>query len=103
MKLKIDGHIITPKPDQSLYDIAKELGLIKGKLSTDPIVAKIAGRIFTLNYVPVRSKDETAERGSIRKAISASDGTVKLIYYSDPSGRDAYKRTAQFVLFSALE
>lgn len=103
MKLKIDGHIITPKPDQSLYDIAKELGLIKGKLSTDPIVAKIAGRIFTLNYVPVRSKDETAERGSIRKAISASDGTVKLIYYSDPSGRDAYIRTAQFVLFSALE
>ena len=102
MELKIDGYVISPKPNQSLYDVVLELGLFKGKLSTDPIAAKIAGRIFTLNYVPLREKDLKPERGSIRKAISASDGTVKLIYYSDPAGRDTYTRTAQFIIFSAI-
>lgn len=102
MKLIIDGNTVTPKPDQSLYEMAQELGLMSGSLATDPIAAKIAGRIFTLNYVPVRTKDITEERGSIRKAIAASDGTVQLLRYTDPSGRDAYKRTAQFVIFLAI-
>ena len=57
MKLYIDGYEVTPKPDQSLLDIVTELGLITGKLSSDPIAAKIAGDVFTLNYVPVRTKD----------------------------------------------
>ncbi len=102
MKLNIDGTLYTPKVNQSLYDIIKELNLISGKLSKDPIVAKIAGRVFTLNYVPYRKKDLEKERGSIRKAITASNGEVHLIRYDDPIGRDAYMRTAQFVMFLAL-
>ena len=102
MKLYIDNHEIEPKPDQSLFDIVKELGLIKGKLSTDPIVAKIAGRMFTLNYVPLRSKDLSPDRASIRKAIEASEGKIRLFGYSDPNGREAYVRTAQFIIFLAM-
>ncbi len=102
MQLNINGTLVTPRPDQSLYDMVAELGLFHGKLSTDPIAAKIAGRVFTLNYIPVRKKDVTGERGSIRRAMAASDGTVKLLWYTDPAGADAYTRTAQFVLFLAI-
>ncbi len=103
MKLNIDGMTVTPRPDETLYDMVRALGLVEGKLSTDPLVAKIAGRIFTLNYIPVREKDlASPERGSIRKAMAASDGRVRLLRYADPAGRDAYRRTAQFVLFLAL-
>lgn len=102
MKLIIDGKEIIARPEQSLLDMARELGLVEGRLSTDPIVAKIAGQVFTLNYIPVRLKDVAAERESIRKAMSASEGKVRLLRYADPMGRDAYTRTAQFVLFLAL-
>lgn len=102
MKLMIEGKVINVTPDKSLYTMISELGLFSGKLSSDPIVAKIAGRVFTLNYVPVRTKDLTPERGSIRKAMAASNGTVELIRYDSPIGRDAYTRTAQFVLFYSL-
>ena len=102
MKLNIDGNIITARPDQSLLEMVRELGLIKGKLSTDPIAAKIAGEVFTLNYIPLRQKDAALERESVRRAMAASDGNVRLLRYSDPTGRDAYTRTAQFVLFLAL-
>ena len=102
MKLILDHHPCEPRPGESLYDMARDLGLFRGKLSTDPIAAEIAGRVFTLNYVPVREKDVTPERSTIRKAMAASDGTVRLLRYTDPAGRDAYKRTAQFVLFLAI-
>lgn len=101
MKLIIDGIEIQAVPGQSLLDIIKDMGLIEGKLSTDPIVAKIAGRVFTLNYVPVRLKD-VVERESARKAMAASGGVIRLLRYSDPTGRDAYVRTAQFILFLAM-
>ncbi|MGM9644809.1 MAG: nucleoside kinase [Eubacteriales bacterium] len=102
MKLIIDGISVTARPDQSLLDIAKELGMIKGKLSTDPIAAKIAGEVFTLNYIPLRQKDASTERESVRRAMAASDGIVRFLRYSDPKGRDVYTRTAQFVIFLAL-
>ncbi len=102
MKLNIDGYIAEPKVDQSLYQMIEERGLFTGNLSTDPIAAKIAGRVFTLNFVPVRQKDVSNERGSVRRAMAASDGTVTLLRYTDPAGRDAYTRTAQFVLFMAI-
>ncbi len=102
MILTINGYPVTPKPDQTLYDMARELGFFHGKLSTDPIAAKISGRVFTLNYIPVREKDIAHERGSIRRAMAASDGTIQLLFYSDPAGRDAYTRTAQFILFLAI-
>ncbi len=102
MKLIIDGYNVTATPDSSLLDIVKELGLIKGKLSTDPIAAKIAGEVFTLNYIPVRQKDVVTERESVRRAMEASGGVVRLLHYSDPTARDVYRRTAQFVIFLAL-
>lgn len=101
MKLKIDGIETVAEQDMSLYDIVKKMGLVKGKLSTDPIAAKISGRVFTLNYIPVREKD-IVERESVRKAMAASDGKIRLLRYTDPAGRDAYTRTAQFILFFAI-
>lgn len=102
MKLIIDGYVYWVRPEQSLLDIIKEFGLITGKLSTDPLVAKIAGEVFTLNYIPMRMQDAAHERESIRKAMAASGGKVSLLRYSDPSGKDAYRRTAQFILFLAI-
>ena len=103
MKLTIDGREVTPRPDQSLLDIIREMGLVTGKLSTDPIAAKIAGDVFTLNYVPLREKDVRPDSERVREAIAASDGVVRLIRYPDPQGTEVYTRTAQFVLFLAIE
>ena len=102
MKLYIDGHEFEARADQSLFDIIKELGLYSGKLSSDPLVAKLAGRVFTLNYVPLRSKDVSPDRETIRKAVEASGGNVRLFRYDHPTGREAYVRTAQFIIFLAL-
>lgn len=103
MKLYIDGIEVTALPGQSLYDITRELGLFHGKLATDPIVAKIKGRVFTLNYIPQREKDLLPERSSVRKAMEASGGIVRLLRYDDPAAREAYTRTAQFILFLAIK
>ena len=102
MRLIIDGRPVEARQGQSLLDIAKEMGLVTGKLSTDPLAAKIAGEVFTLNYIPLRDKELTSERPSIRQAMAASRGVVQFLRYSDPTGKDAYSRTAQFVLFLAL-
>ena len=102
MKLIIDGLEVTPQPGQSLLDIVAQLGLITGKLSQDPLAARIAGEVFTLNYIPVREKDAAGEHPNTRRAMAASGGEIKLIRYSDPAGKDAYVRTAQFVIFLAL-
>ncbi len=103
MKLLVDGREIVAKPGQTLLDLARELGFVTEQLSTQPLAAKIAGEVFTLNYVPVREKDALQERPSMRRAMAASDGVVHLLRYQDNAGRDAYKRTAQFVVFLALE
>ena len=52
MKLYIDGTEITPRPEQSLYEIVKEMGLLKGSLTADPIAAKI---------------DAVAKQGTVKK------------------------------------
>ena len=101
MKLLIDGRETVAAPEQSLLEIVTEMGLMTGTLSGDPLAAKIAGRVFTLNYIPVREKD-IKERESMRKAMAASGGVIRLLRYSDPLGRDTYRRTAQFILFLAL-
>ena len=103
MKLIVDGKEICAKPEQTLLDLARELGFVTDRLSTQPLAAKIAGEVFTLNYIPVRQKDAIQERPSMRRAMAASGGIVHLLRYKDAAGRDAYKRTAQFVLFLALE
>lgn len=38
----------------------------------------------------------------MRQAMAASKGTVRLLRYSDPAGKECYIRTAQFVFFLAL-
>lgn len=102
MKLTIDGREFEARPGQSLLDIVKELGLCTHSLSDEPLVAKIAGEVFTLNYVPLREKDVLPDRESKRKAMAASGGKIRLLRYADAQGRAAYTRTAQFVLFLAL-
>ena len=102
MKLHIDAMTIEAKTNQSLRDLIIELGLERTTLSSRPLAAKIAGEVFTLNYIPVRQKDATGERQSIRRAMAASGGAVHLLRYDDAAGRDVYKRTAQFVIFLAI-
>ena len=81
MKLRIDGREVTAKANESLLEIVKRLGFMNGKLSNDPIAAKIAGDVFTLNYVPVRDKDLSAYGEVKRKAMAASEGNIKLLRY----------------------
>lgn len=103
MKLIIDDREVEVRADQSLLDIIREMGLVTGRLSTDPIAAKIAGDIFTLNYIPLREKDVRPDSERVREAIAASNGIVRLVRYTDPAGAEVYTRTAQFVLFLAIE
>lgn len=102
MRLVIDGKHIEPKPGQSLLELVTELCLQGERLSDAPLAAKIAGEVFTLNYIPVREKDGPAERNSMRRAMAASGGVVRLLRYADEAGKECYIRTAQFVIFLAL-
>ncbi len=102
MNLHIDEHSIQAQPGQSLLQLVQQLGLEGKKLSDRPLAAKIAGEVFTLNYIPVRIKDADPDRPSIRRAMAASHGEVRLLRFSDPQGKEAYIRTAQFVIFLAL-
>lgn len=103
MKLYIDGTEVIAKPGQTLLELVNILGLDRPELSRRPIAAKIAGEVFNLNYVPVRVSDSCPDRPSIRRAMAASKGEVHLVYYADPIGKDVYARTAQFVIFLALQ
>ena len=102
MKLTIDGIPVTPDPEESLLQLVRRIGLDSQHLSQRPLAAKIAGEVFNLNYVPVRQKDVIEERPSIRRAMAASNGTIHLLRYDDPAGKDVYARTVQFVLFLAI-
>lgn len=103
MKLRIDEREIFAQPGQTLLELVNQLGLMTDCLSTRPLAAKIAGEVFTLNYIPVRHTDHSEERPSIRRAMAASGGEIHLLRYADSAGRDVYRRTAQFVIFLALE
>ena len=102
MYLTIDGHRIEAQPEQSLLELAEQLHLTGNSLSHRPLAAKIAGEVFTLNYIPVRQKDAQGERPSMRRAMAASNGVVRLLRYEDPAGKECYIRTAQFAVFLAL-
>ena len=101
MRLRINGLEIIPEAGQTLLDLVRELGLDREDLSGRPLAAKIAGEVFTLNYIPVRERD-IQERSTIRRAMEASGGEVRLLTYADDGGREVYTRTAQFVLFLAI-
>lgn len=102
MQLTIDGRTIEPQPGQTLLELIQLLGLDDCRLSKRPLAAKIAGETFTLNYIPVRADASGQERPTIRRAMEASGGVIQLLRYSDVRGKEAYTRTAQFVLFLAL-
>ena len=102
MELWFNGIRCVPFCDESLLQIIKRVGLDKDALSERPLAAKIAGEVFNLNYVPVRTTDNSADRPSIRTAMAASNGKVHLLTIGDPAGREVYTRTAQFVIFLAL-
>ena len=102
MKLSIDGREIEARPGQSLLDMIKDMGLCTGRLSEQPLAAKIAGDVFTLNYIPLRLKDVQPDRATKRRAMEASGGKIRLLRYADAQGREVYTRTAQFVLFLAI-
>ena len=102
MILTIDGRSVQTQPGQSLLELTAQLGLAGKTLSDRPLAAKIAGEVFTLNYVPQRKKDADPDRPSIRRAMAASNGEVRLLRYADPAGKECYIRTAQFVIFLAL-
>lgn len=103
MKLSIDGKDILAKPQMTLQDMVKALDLDSDRLAEKPLAAKIAGEVFSLNYIPVREKDVSGERPSMRRTMAASGGVVHLLRYSDPAGKDVYTRTSQFVVFLALQ
>ena len=103
MDLIMNGISVAPRPGESLYEIAKRLGFFEGRLSKDPIAAKIIGKTFTLNYIPLRQKDIGDERESMRRAIAASGGVIQLLSYKDTLGKEVYKRTAQFIIFLAIK
>ena len=102
MKLIIDDNPVYPLPGESLLDIVKRIGLDDDRLSKRPIAAQIAGEVFNLNYIPVRIKDVAEDRMSIRRAMAASGGVIRLLRYDDPAGKDVYARTIQFVVFLAI-
>ncbi len=102
MKLTIDDLEVSAKTGQTLLELVRALGLDETPLSRRPLAAKIAGETFTLNYVPVRQKEELDPGHPQRRAMEASGGQVKLLRYADTQGREAYTRTVQFVLFLAL-
>lgn len=100
MTLYIDGKTVEARPGMSLLALIQQLGMDTTNLSTRPLAAKIAGEVFNLNYIPMREKD--ADISTVRRAMAASKGQVRLLHYSDPAGKKVYTRTAQFVLFLAL-
>ena len=77
MELYIDGLKIIPGTGKSLLELVKELELDRNDLATRPLAAKTAGEVFTLNYIPVREKEASGERPSMRRAM-ASDVAISL-------------------------
>jgi len=102
MKLRIDGIEVIAREGETLLDLLRRANLDDARLSKRPLAAQIAGEVFTLNYIPVRASELDADRPSIRRAMAASGGNVRLLRYEDEEGRAAYIRTGQFVVFLAL-
>lgn len=102
MELRINHKHTIAQPGQTLLQIVQTLGLDSDSIASKPIAAKIAGEVFTLNYVPVRIVDVLCDRPSMRRAMAASNGVIQLLTYNTPSGRDVYFRTAQFLIFLAI-
>lgn len=102
MQLKIDGVAVQANPGQSLRELVTALGMDSPSLKERPLAAKIAGEVFTLNYIPVRVSDHEHDSATIRRAMAASNGEIHLLRYSDGVGKKVYTRTACFLVFLAI-
>ena len=102
MQLKIDGIAVQANPGQSLRELVTALGMDSPSLKERPLAAKIAGEVFTLNYIPVRVSDHEHDCATIRRAMAASHGEIHLLRYSDGVGKKVYTRTACFLVFLAI-
>ena len=102
MQLKIDGVAVQANPGQSLREQVTALGMDSPSLKERPLAAKIAGEVFTLNYIPVRVSDHEHDCATIRRAMAASHGEIHLLRYSDGVGKKVYTRTACFLVFLAI-
>lgn len=102
MQLKIDGVAVQANPGQSLRELVTALGMDSPSLKERPLAAKIAGEVFTLNYIPVRVSDHEHDCATIRRAMAASHGEIHLLRYSDGVGKKVYTRTACFLVFLAI-
>lgn len=102
MKLWIDGQETTVETGQSILDVIRSMGLDMNSLSGRPLAAKLAGEVFTLNYIPVRDGLDADGLHIRRKAMEVCGGHIALLRYSDKLGREVYERTARFVLLLAV-
>lgn len=102
MQLIIDGTAVQAQMGESLRDIIVRSRMDSDELQNRPLAAKIAGEVFTLNYIPVRQSDSAPERSSIRRAMAASKGEIHLLRYFEGSGKKVYTRTACFLVFLAI-
>jgi uridine kinase len=104
MQILIDSIPAEVRTGESLLDIIRRLGLDTDSLKTRPIAADIAGEVFTLNYVPMRQKEQgdAPTTFRMRKAIRKGSGEVKLIRYGESRGRAIYERTIIYIFFLAM-
>jgi sulfur carrier protein ThiS len=104
MQIRMNGTPVEVQAGESLLDIVKRLGLDTASLKTRPIAADIAGEVFTLNYIPIRQKEQGDNPTTfrMRKAIRKGGGEIKLIRYTESRGRTIYERTIIYVFFLAM-
>ena len=103
MQLIIDGIPTEVNAGERLLDIVRRLGLDSTDLKTRPLAANIAGETFTLNYVPLREEQASAnQRVTLRRAMRAGNGTVSLLRYDSARGNRVYERTMLFVFLLAM-
>ncbi len=104
MQITVNDIPVEVQAGESLRDIVVRLGLDTSSLKTRPIAADIAGEVFTLNYIPMREKEQgdTPTTFRMRKAIRKGGGEVKLIRYEESRGRAIYERTIIYIFFLAM-
>ena len=102
MLLKIDGIPVAAEAGQSIRDLILTLGMDSPSLRERPLAAKIAGEVFTLNYVPVRATPGEEDSIDVRRAMAASGGEIQLLHYTDSIGKKVYTRTECFLVFLAI-
>lgn len=102
MLLSINEKKVEVQTGETLLELLKRLNLDDGSLHSRPLAASVAGEVFNLNYIPQREKESDPSRPPVRRAMAAANGEIELLRYFDPAGKEAYIRSAMFVVFLAL-